>query len=119
MRALNNASLLTACHDISDGGLAVAAAEMALAGGVGVALSVKDGLEETAWWFGEDQGRYLIAIAPEHITAVTTAVRTAGVSALTIGTAGGDVVSLGEDTLSLTSLREAYEACLPALFGES
>src|SRR5438045_5143300 len=55
------AGRVAACHDISDGGLLVAIAEMAMAGGHGVALDpLPAGLSRPAWLFGEDQARYLI-----------------------------------------------------------
>ena len=67
VRAANAAGLVAAAHDLSDGGLALAAAEMALAGGVGVDLQADAALGAAAWFFGEDQGRYLMACAPEAV----------------------------------------------------
>ena len=54
---------MRACHDVSDGGLLVAVAEMAMAGLIGVRLSTgpRD-IPGHAFWFGEDQGRYLLAV---------------------------------------------------------
>ncbi|HUF87617.1 MAG TPA: phosphoribosylformylglycinamidine synthase subunit PurL, partial [Thermohalobaculum sp.] len=63
VRRLRAEDLITAAHDLSDGGLAVAAAEMALAAGTGVALEADPALPAAAWFFGEDQGRYLVACA--------------------------------------------------------
>ena len=55
--------LVAACHDLSDGGLLVAVAEMAMAGGTGARLAAGPaGLPAHGWWFGEDQGRYLLAV---------------------------------------------------------
>ena len=88
----------TAVHDISDGGLAVALAEMALAGDVGATLDVT---LDAASAFGEDQGRYLITTAPGATVP----------GALRIGTTGGDAI-LGA---SLAALRTAHEAFFPAL----
>ncbi|MEM9736909.1 MAG: phosphoribosylformylglycinamidine synthase subunit PurL, partial [Pseudomonadota bacterium] len=70
VRALKAEGLITAAHDLSDGGLAVAAAEMALAAGLGVELSAREDMAPNAWFFGEDQGRYLIAIAPDRFATV-------------------------------------------------
>ena len=63
MRAQILAGAVRACHDVSDGGLLVAVAEMALAGGIGVRLSTgpRD-IPGHAFWFGEDQGRYVLAV---------------------------------------------------------
>ena len=58
-------------HDVSDGGLLVAIAEMALAGGLGVELdAIPAPLPPHALWFGEDQARYLLAVAPEDVAGV-------------------------------------------------
>ena len=52
--------LVTAAHDISDGGLLVALAEMAMASGIGAVLEASSALAAHAFWFGEDQGRYIL-----------------------------------------------------------
>ena len=65
VRALIREGKTTTVHDVSDGGLVVAVAEMALAGNIGVALYPYEGkLPGYATWFGEDQGRYVVAVAP-------------------------------------------------------
>ncbi len=105
-----------ACHDVSDGGLLVALAEMALAGDVGIPLDpgLHDGVPEHAWWFGEDQGRYVVAVRdPAPILA---AARAAGVPAAVLGRAGGrDLVLPGGTAISLHTLRSAHEDALPAM----
>ncbi len=64
VRAEIAAGRVAACHDLSDGGLLVAIAEMAMAGGRGVALDPPPSdLPRHAWLFGEDQARYLIETA--------------------------------------------------------
>ncbi len=100
-----------AVHDISDGGLAVAAAEMALAGNVGVSIKAGD----AGWFFGEDQARYLVACAPETTSRVLEAGRAAGVVVQTIGAFNGTDIALGDSTLSLADLRHAHETALPRL----
>jgi phosphoribosylformylglycinamidine synthase len=87
----------TAVHDISDGGLLVAIAEMALAGRIGAEV---DALT-TAEAFGEDQGRYLVTTAADAVIE----------GALRIGTVGGDSVS----GVALDTLRTAHEGFFPAL----
>ena len=78
-------------HDLSDGGLAVAAAEMALASEVGAALSAPESAAH-AFLFGEDQARYLIAASdPEPILA---AARAANLPAVVVGRAGGDAFAV-------------------------
>jgi len=90
-----------AVHDISDGGMLVALAEMALAGGIGFNLDVE---LTAATAFGEDQGRYLAAARPDEFLE----------KAIQIGTVGGDSV-LG---IPLADLRAAHEAFFPRLMGE-
>jgi len=74
VQAAIEAGLLRACHDLSEGGLAVAAAEMAFAGGLGVALDINavpcdSGVGEPARLFGESAGRFLVEVAPENYDA--------------------------------------------------
>ncbi len=114
VRALIARGLVAACHDVSDGGVAVAVAEMALAGGTGAWLRPpEDGPAPFAWAFGEDQGRYVLATAAPE--AVLEAAAAAGVPAAAVGQSGGDALTLGsDDTISLDELRAANEAWLPA-----
>ena len=107
---------VTAAHDLSDGGLAVALAEMALAGGVGATIDALPPGPTYAVLFGEDQARYLVAVAPDKLDHVIAqiSVETDG-CALTIGIAGGDALTLpGEAPILLSELREAHESPLPA-----
>jgi phosphoribosylformylglycinamidine synthase len=116
VRALHGLGLITAAHDLSDGGLALAAAEMALAAGIGVALDADPALAPAAWFFGEDQGRYLLATTDPD--ALLAQARAAGVPALIVGRTGGDRVRLGTSEVSLAALRQAHETGLPRLMGE-
>ena len=104
---------VSACHDLSDGGLAVAAAEMALAGGTGLVLEpVQGGPPVHGWLFGEDQGRYLVATGEPE--ALLEAARMAGVPAQRIGATGGDALTLpGGGAISLAELSTARESWLP------
>ena len=115
VRAQIAVGAVRACHDVADGGLLVAVAEMAMAGNVGVRLSA--GPREIAghaFWFGEDQGRYLIAVGEG--AAVLRAAEAAGVPAMRIGTSGGQDLTLPDGaTISVASLRAAHEAFFPAL----
>ena len=68
MRGLIDESFVTAVHDLSDGGLLVAVAEMALASGIGAKLYGPPAfLTEHGFWFGEDQARYVVTIKPEQV----------------------------------------------------
>ena len=111
VRKLIQAGRVNACHDLADGGLLVALAEMALAGKRGADLAVK--AADNAFWFGEDQARYLLATAkPETVLA---AAKKAKVPALRIGTVGqAPALTLnGGVLISLEALRAANEAWLP------
>ncbi|MEM8759602.1 MAG: AIR synthase-related protein, partial [Pseudomonadota bacterium] len=107
-----------AAHDLSDGGLALGAAEMALAAGCGIALDPADGMEPLAWFFGEDQGRYLIAVEPSDAGDAHGMARRAGVAAAAVGRVGGDVIALGREHLPLARLADAHCTALPSLVGE-
>ena len=108
-----------AVHDLSDGGLLVAIAEMALAGGIGVELFPYEGrLPAHAIWFGEDQGRYLIEAAPQHADDIIARARLLALPARIVGRTGGDALTLkGEEPLPLGDLRETHEGWLPRYMG--
>jgi phosphoribosylformylglycinamidine synthase subunit PurL len=112
VRAAILAGLVTACHDVSDGGLLVAVAEMAMAGNVGTSIAAPTGIPPHAFWFGEDQGRYLLTTNdPAALTAWLTA---AGVPVLRLGTtAGASLTVTGSGAISTEELRRINEAWLP------
>ena len=104
-----------ACHDVSDGGLLVAVAEMAMAsaGHVGALLDAPSTLPLHAWCVGEDQGRYVLAV--DNAAATLVAATAAGVPAAIIGTAQGQGLTLpGIDPISLTEARAANDRFFPA-----
>jgi phosphoribosylformylglycinamidine synthase subunit PurL len=90
---------LSAVHDVSDGGLACAIAEMAIAGGIGAGLEVDPLVElrgcsgETAL-FGEGGGGFVIAADPGAIEQLLAAAASAGIDAVELGTAGGGAIEL-------------------------
>ena len=112
------AGAVAACHDLSDGGLLVAVAEMAMAGSMGVRLDVpQSGVSPQAYWFGEDQGRYLLAVADG--AAVVEAARRAGIEGRVLGRSGGDGLTLPSGaTISLARLNQAHGAFFPALMAD-
>ena len=117
VRGMIEAGTLRVVHDLSDGGLIAAAAEMALASGVGVQLALAPSPPPLAQLFGEDQGRYLLAVADPG--PVLDAARAAGVTAKVIGRAGGADLGVAElFDLPLNNLRAAHEGWLPAFMGE-
>jgi phosphoribosylformylglycinamidine synthase len=103
-------------HDLSDGGLVCAAAEMALASGVGIALRANSAGHAHPYLFGEDQARYLLAVADP--APVLEAAKAAGVHASLAGTAGGgEFSSPGLFAIPLAELRAANEGWLPGYMG--
>jgi len=104
--------LITACHDVGDGGILVAVAEMALSGEIGAVLSFPDDIPAHAFAFGEDQGRYILTTA--HPDAILTAAEKAGVPAVVIGEVAGEDLTIGEDdTIPLDELVAINESWLP------
>jgi phosphoribosylformylglycinamidine synthase subunit PurL len=115
VRLLIREGMVRACHDLSDGGLAVAAAEMALASGIGIELAPPQGsIDLAGWLFGEEQARYLIAVRPPDEARVLVRAREAGALIRKVGTTGGDTLTLeGAWPISVADLRAAHEGWLP------
>ena len=115
VRGLIRGSAVSAVHDVSDGGLLVAIAEMALAGAIGVTLdALPSPLPAHALWFGEDQGRYVVAASPDNADAIHKAAAMAKVPLRLLGKVGGVAIKLGgEPPLPLSALKAAHEAWLP------
>jgi phosphoribosylformylglycinamidine synthase II len=107
------AGRLSACHDLSDGGLLIGLAEMALAAkrGLDVDVTQAGAVPLHAWLFGEDQARYLLAT--DDAEAVLAAAAKAGVAATRVATVGGDTIRLGGFTLALADLRRGHDGWMP------
>ena len=116
VRTLVLDGIATAAHDISDGGLLVAIAEMAMASGIGAELSAAPSdIPSHAHWFGEDQARYVVTVPAASAETVLARARTVSVPVWTIGKTGGDALTLaGERPILVTILRKRFESWLPA-----
>ncbi|UMY19388.1 phosphoribosylformylglycinamidine synthase subunit PurL [Methylobacterium organophilum] len=116
VRGLITGGIVDTVHDLSDGGLAVALAEMAMAGGIGAALpEVAGALPAHAYLFGEDQGRYLIAVEAEAATDLLYSASAQGIDAAIVGVTGTDRLTLpGGETISVAELSAAHEGWFPA-----
>ncbi|WP_372884856.1 phosphoribosylformylglycinamidine synthase subunit PurL [Shimia sp.] len=99
-----NRSLIKACTDIADGGLALAAFEMAEAAGVGVQIDSDD----TAFLFGEDQARYLVACNFDQAEALMIAAGRAGVTVTSVGRFSGSTVEMGQSEAALQDLAAIF-----------
>jgi phosphoribosylformylglycinamidine synthase len=116
IRALIREGKANAVHDVSDGGLLVTIAEMAIASGIGARLyGAPVMVPPHAFWFGEDQARYVITVPQEKSEAVIMKARATGVSVRRLGQTAGDTVNLpGERPMLVKVLAEAFEGWLPA-----
>lgn len=121
VRAEIEAGRISACHDVSDGGVAVALAEMALSGGIGAVWRLGNPYSYTEAAFGEDQGRYLVTSTDESFQRRALE---ADVPCERIGkTRGHDLTckleghAIPECRISLADLRAAHEGFFPKLMG--
>jgi len=116
VRGMIHAGTATSAHDLSDGGLLIALAEMAMASGIGAELLAAPGsIVPHAWWFGEDQARYIVTVAAEQAGLVLAKMKGAGVPSLRIGTTGGETIAIaGEAPVSIASVKAGFEGWFPA-----
>jgi phosphoribosylformylglycinamidine synthase len=139
IRRLVSEGRVTAVHDISDGGLLVALAEMALAGNIGATVNVSENIERplyedetfpmstlTSRMFGEDQARYVIAVADfEDAEDLINHFHDVGNVSHHLGMTGGDSIRVCEPVtngrvfanIPLADLRAAHEGFFPKLMG--
>ena len=117
VRGLIATGQVDTCHDLSDGGLLVAAAEMAMAGDMGMDLN---GPDDPGFWFGEDQGRYVLAVPARVAEVILRQAEQQQVPALGIGRTGGEALTLNAGVpISLAELRRSHEAWLPDYMANS
>jgi phosphoribosylformylglycinamidine synthase II len=117
VRGLIREGRVSACHDVSDGGLLVALSEMSMAAGVGIRLiGAAAGVPPHAFWFGEDQARYVVSVPSATAGSVVADARGAGVPCLVLGTAMGDALILpDEPPIMVSRLRQRHESFMPTL----
>ncbi len=118
VRALIRDGLVTAVHDVSDGGLLIALAEMAMASRLGAVLEAPSGIPAHAFWFGEDQARYVITA--KDADRVMEVARTAAVPIVRLGATGGRVLAFGDERpLPIADLLKRFEEWLPVYMAGS
>ncbi|UTS80691.1 phosphoribosylformylglycinamidine synthase subunit PurL [Phaeobacter piscinae] len=105
-----NRELIKACTDLGDGGLAMAAFELAEGAGVGVQIDAGD----TPTVFGEDQARYLVACNFDQAEALMMAAGQAGVTVTSVGKFGGDMVKIGGSEAPLAELADVFRSSFAA-----
>ena len=115
VRSMISAGIATAVHDVSDGGLLLAVAEMALGGRMGAKLfNPPSGVAANGHWFGEDQARYVVTVSEQNASTVIDAAGEAGITAARIGTTGGERLIPGDEApILLDDLRDAHEGWFP------
>jgi len=117
VRTLVVDGLLAGVHDCSDGGLAVALAEMAIAGGTGFRVQLPAGTVAAAC-FSESASRVVVSLVPEMIETVLSRAAAAGVPAIELGPAGGDrLLAEGAFDVSLDSATSAWRDAIPNAIG--
>jgi phosphoribosylformylglycinamidine synthase len=113
VRAAIRSGEVNACHDISDGGLAIALAELCMASGVGASVTLATS-EPHAELFGEDQARYVVAARPDYANWLVINAEGDGIPARRIGSAGGDRLKAGDLlSVAIAELRSAHESWFP------
>jgi len=114
VRGLIEAGRIDTCHDVSDGGLLVAVAEMGMAGGIGASIGEANTSAAPAFWFGEDQGRYVIAAPFAEADKIIEEARAAFIPVAALGRTGGNALTLDDkDSIAIADLRTAHEGWLP------
>ncbi|MCE8546164.1 phosphoribosylformylglycinamidine synthase subunit PurL [Ruegeria pomeroyi] len=106
-----NRALIKACTDLGDGGLALAAFELAETAGVGVHLDEAP----TEFLFGEDQARYLVACNFDQAEALMSAAAQAGVTVTSVGRFTGDTVRIGGSEAPLADLAATFRTSFAAM----
>ncbi len=114
VRGLVCAQTVNAAHDLSEGGLAIGLAEMAMAGTLGATLTVEPSIPLHAYLFGEDQARYLLTAPPKVAETIREAARANGIACDIIGVTGGDALTIsGGIAIFVDDLRRRHEGWLP------
>jgi phosphoribosylformylglycinamidine synthase II len=113
VRAAINSGYATSCHDISDGGLAVAMAEMCLANGLGADIAI-EAEHPHAVLFGEDQARYILTVDDEWADMFAANSEGSGVAFTRLGSVGGLHLKIGDYiSISLDDMQNTHEAWFP------
>ncbi|WP_455480247.1 phosphoribosylformylglycinamidine synthase subunit PurL [Bartonella sp. B12(2025)] len=114
VRNVIHRSFVHAAHDISDGGLAIALAEMVIKAGKGIRVKLSNKQPHYAELFGEDQARYLLAVKPHALKSLKKLAQVEAVSVTELGTVEGNSLNIdGILTLSVNKLTHAYESWFP------
>jgi phosphoribosylformylglycinamidine synthase subunit PurL len=126
--AASRDGMITAAHDVSDGGVGIAIAEMAMRAGTGARFWIPDNIEPFVFLFAESTARAVVVIPRSEELRFTEMCAARGLPAHRVGVVdsglgadsglpGEQVIVIGDlFTVTLSELRDAHEATLPALF---
>jgi phosphoribosylformylglycinamidine synthase len=114
VRGLIEAGRVDTVHDVSDGGLLVAIAEMAMPKGIGASIGQAGLPDAIPFWFGEDQARYVIAAPFAEAEKIVEEARAATIPVAELGKTGGDAITLDDkDSIKLATLKAGFEGWFP------
>jgi len=109
VRGLIDDQDITACHDVSDGGLLVSITEMAMSGNIGYKIEYKNA--DAGFWFGEDQARYVVTTKdPDDLIQKLTK---ASIPFMNLGVTGGNKIIVNEEEAMLDEIKTIHESWLP------
>ena len=111
---LKNNNLIETCHDVSLGGILTAISKMCIKGNKGVKLFPTEGLvNKFEYFFGEDQGRYIVEIRPENLKNVEKILKNDSIHFDKLGIIESDQITYGSDlTISIDDIKESYKKWL-------
>lgn len=116
VRGLISTGRVSTVHDVSDGGIAVTLAEMAMSSGIGASIHAPSALSRTGFWFGEDQSRYVLAVSEAEGHRIIAEAKLANVPVVKLGETGGTALKFdSEAPVEVATLRQVHEAWLPKL----
>ena len=114
VRKLIEDGKISACHDISDGGLYVAIAEMSMRNNIGANLKPETNLPKFAYLFGEDQARYIITAKDSDAADILYLANDEyGIFAEEIGKTGGNSIIFNEESIEVSEISKIFEEVLP------
>src|SRR5262249_44100552 len=115
VRGLIEAGRIDTVHDMSDGGLLVAIAEMAMPKGIGAKIGLAGLPDAIPFWFGEDQARYVVAAPFAEADRIVEEARALYIRVAERGKTGGDAIVLEDkDSVKVAELRNGFESWFPA-----
>jgi len=114
VRKLIEAGRVDTVHDVSDGGLLVTIAEMAMPRGIGASVGLAGLPDAIPFWFGEDQARYVIAAPFAEAEKIVAEARAAFIQVAELGKTGGDEITLDDkDSVAVAALKTGFESWFP------